>query len=139
MLIVTVVRRKRQFRTLWIARINAAAREQGMTYSVFMNGLKKAAIEMDRKVLADLAVFDKPAFARLSNKPKPASRLSSKSKKGGSGLLFLFSSTMCTSGSVANMQKLEEILNQGLAAFAGIENPADLEQAKARYLGKRVL
>ena len=57
--------RKRQFRTLWIARINAAARELGLTYSTFMNGLKKAAIEVDRKVLADLAVFDKPAFAAL--------------------------------------------------------------------------
>ena len=57
--------RKRQFRTLWIARINAAAREQGMTYSVFMNGLKKAAIQVDRKVLSDIAVFDKPAFAQF--------------------------------------------------------------------------
>jgi len=57
--------RKRQFRTLWIARINAAAREQGMAYSVFMNGLKKAAINLDRKVLSDMAVFDKAAFAQL--------------------------------------------------------------------------
>jgi large subunit ribosomal protein L20 len=57
--------RKRQFRVLWIARINAAARECGMTYSVFMNGLKKAAIDIDRKVLADIAVFDKPAFAKI--------------------------------------------------------------------------
>ncbi len=57
--------RKRQFRTLWIARINAAAREQGMTYSVFMNGLKKADIQVDRKVLSDIAVFDKPAFAQF--------------------------------------------------------------------------
>ena len=56
---------KRQFRTLWIARINAAAREQGLSYSVFMNGLKKAAIEIDRKVLADMAVFDKAAFAQI--------------------------------------------------------------------------
>ena len=62
--------RKRQFRTLWIARINAAAREQGLSYSVFMNGLKKAAIEIDRKVLADLAVFDKPAFAALAEQAK---------------------------------------------------------------------
>ena len=54
--------RKRQFRALWIARINAAARECGLSYSVFMNGLKKACIEVDRKVLADLAVFDKKAF-----------------------------------------------------------------------------
>jgi large subunit ribosomal protein L20 len=57
--------KKRQFRTLWIARINAAAREQGMSYSVFMNGLKKAAITIDRKVLADIAVFDKAAFAQF--------------------------------------------------------------------------
>ena len=57
--------KKRQFRTLWIARINAGSRECGLTYSRFMNGLKKAAIEVDRKVLADLAVFDKPAFAKV--------------------------------------------------------------------------
>ena len=64
--------RKRQFRTLWIARINAAARELGLTYSRFMNGLKKAAIEVDRKVLADLAVFDKPAFAAIVAQAKAA-------------------------------------------------------------------
>ncbi|MBI5923572.1 MAG: 50S ribosomal protein L20 [Betaproteobacteria bacterium] len=62
--------RKRQFRALWIARINAGARELGMNYSALMNGLKKAAIEVDRKVLADLAVFDKPAFAALANQAK---------------------------------------------------------------------
>ncbi|MBK5915434.1 50S ribosomal protein L20 [Rhodocyclus purpureus] len=62
--------RKRQFRTLWIARINAAARELGMKYSTFMNGLKKANVEVDRKVLADLAVFDKPAFAALAVQAK---------------------------------------------------------------------
>src|SRR4030065_170269 len=57
--------KKRQFRTLWIARINAAAREQGLTYSGFMNGLKKADIQVDRKVLSDIAVFDKAAFAQF--------------------------------------------------------------------------
>ena len=57
--------KKRQFRTLWIARINAGARECGLTYSRFMNGLKKSAIEVDRKVLADLAVFDKAAFGKF--------------------------------------------------------------------------
>ncbi|MEW6134039.1 MAG: 50S ribosomal protein L20 [Pseudomonadota bacterium] len=62
--------KKRQFRALWIARINAAARECGLSYSVFMNGLKKAAIEMDRKVLADIAVFDKDAFAKLAEQAK---------------------------------------------------------------------
>ncbi|MFW5432192.1 MAG: 50S ribosomal protein L20 [Methylophilaceae bacterium] len=57
--------KKRQFRTLWIARINAGARECGLTYSRFMNGLKKSSVEVDRKVLADLAVFDKDAFAKF--------------------------------------------------------------------------
>ncbi|GAB7128253.1 50S ribosomal protein L20 [Amantichitinum ursilacus] len=62
--------RKRQFRQLWIARINAASRELGLAYSKFMNGLKKAGIEVDRKVLADLAVFDKPAFAAFVEQAK---------------------------------------------------------------------
>ncbi|HZR69191.1 MAG TPA: 50S ribosomal protein L20 [Burkholderiales bacterium] len=62
--------RKRQFRALWIARINAAVREHGLTYSAFMNGLKKAAIDVDRKVLADLAVADKAAFAQLASQAK---------------------------------------------------------------------
>jgi large subunit ribosomal protein L20 len=62
--------RKRQFRALWIARINAAARAAGLTYSTFMNGLKKAAVEVDRKVLADIAAFDKPAFARIVEQAK---------------------------------------------------------------------
>jgi large subunit ribosomal protein L20 len=61
---------KREFRALWIARINAAARECGLSYSVFMNGLKKAAIEVDRKVLADLAVMDKAAFAKIAEQAK---------------------------------------------------------------------
>ena len=64
--------RKRQFRQLWIVRINAGARENGLSYSKFMNGLKRAAIELDRKVLADLAVFDKAAFAQLVEKAKAA-------------------------------------------------------------------
>ncbi|HWP01225.1 MAG TPA: 50S ribosomal protein L20 [Methylococcus sp.] len=58
--------RKRQFRALWIARINAAARECGLSYSRFMDGLKKASVAIDRKVLADLAVRDKDAFAELA-------------------------------------------------------------------------
>ena len=58
--------RKRQFRALWIVRINAAARECGLSYSRFMNGLKLAYIEIDRKVLADIAVRDKEAFAELA-------------------------------------------------------------------------
>ncbi|MBI2960594.1 MAG: 50S ribosomal protein L20 [Betaproteobacteria bacterium] len=62
--------KKREFRVLWIARINAAARELGLSYSAFMNGLRKAAIEVDRKVLADLAVADKPAFARIADQVK---------------------------------------------------------------------
>ncbi len=57
--------RKRDMRKLWIMRINAAARENGLSYSRFMHGLSLAAVDMDRKVLADLAVHDSPAFAQL--------------------------------------------------------------------------
>ncbi|HBC7636504.1 TPA: 50S ribosomal protein L20 [Escherichia coli] len=64
--------RKRQFRQLWIARINAAARQNGISYSKFINGLKKASVEIDRKILADIAVFDKVAFTALVEKAKAA-------------------------------------------------------------------
>jgi large subunit ribosomal protein L20 len=64
--------RKRDFRSLWIVRINAAARECGMSYSRFMSGLKKAEIGIDRKVLADIAVHDKPAFATIADKARAA-------------------------------------------------------------------
>ncbi|MDA8421388.1 MAG: 50S ribosomal protein L20 [Pseudomonadota bacterium] len=62
--------RKRDFRTLWIARINAAARECGLSYSRFINGLQRAAITIDRKVLADIAVHDKQAFSQLAEKAR---------------------------------------------------------------------
>lgn len=62
--------RKREFRALWIIRVNAAARDHGMSYSAFMNGLKKSMIEIDRKVLADIAVHDKAAFAALVEQAK---------------------------------------------------------------------
>ena len=62
--------KKRTIRALWIARINAAVRELGMSYSAFMAGMKKAKIEIDRKVLADLAVLDKPAFAKIAGQVK---------------------------------------------------------------------
>lgn len=64
--------KKRVFRALWITRINAGVREHGMTYSVFINGLKKASIELDRKILADMAVTDKPAFAAIVKQVKAA-------------------------------------------------------------------
>ena len=62
--------KKRQFRALWIARINAGARVNGLSYSRFIAGLKKASIEIDRKVLADLAVNEKAAFAAIVEKAK---------------------------------------------------------------------
>jgi len=62
--------RKRQFRELWITRINAACRECGISYSRFIDGLKKASIEVDRKVLADIAVFEKESFAALAAQAK---------------------------------------------------------------------
>jgi large subunit ribosomal protein L20 len=64
--------RKRQFRSLWIARINAAARINGLSYSRFINGLKKASVEIDRKMLADLAVHEKEAFSVIAEKAKSA-------------------------------------------------------------------
>ena len=64
--------RKRQFRALWIVRINAAARENGLSYSRFMDGLKKASVDLDRKVLADIAVHDQAGFAALAEKAKAA-------------------------------------------------------------------
>jgi large subunit ribosomal protein L20 len=62
--------RKRQFRILWIARINAAARENGLSYSRMIDGLNKANVEVDRKVLADIAVFDAAGFSVLAEKAK---------------------------------------------------------------------
>ena len=62
--------RKRQFRALWIARINAASRQHGLTYSVFINGLSRAEIGIDRKVLSDIAIFDKDAFAKIVEQVK---------------------------------------------------------------------
>ena len=62
--------KKRTFRALWITRINAAVRQHDMTYSVFIAGLKKASIDLDRKVLADMAVMDKPAFAAIVTQVK---------------------------------------------------------------------
>ncbi len=62
--------KKREFRRLWITRINAAARMHGLSYSRFMNGLKKANIDLDRKVLADIAVHDSNAFAAIAEKAK---------------------------------------------------------------------
>lgn len=62
--------RKREFRNLWIARINAAARENGLSYSKFMGGLHKAGIELDRKTLAEMAVRDPAAFAQVANQVK---------------------------------------------------------------------
>ncbi len=64
--------RKRQFRSLWIARINAAARLNGLSYSRFMYGLKQAGIDLDRKVLADMAVTDKEGFAQLAESARQA-------------------------------------------------------------------
>ena len=64
--------RKRQFRALWIARINAGARENGLSYSRFMNGLSRAGIEVDRKVLSDLAITDPAAFTAIAEQAKAA-------------------------------------------------------------------
>ena len=64
--------KKRDFRRLWITRISAEAKNNGMNYSTFMNGLKKAGIDLNRKMLAEIAVYDKAAFASLVEKAKAA-------------------------------------------------------------------
>jgi len=64
--------KKRQFRALWIVRINAAARENGLSYSRLIDGLKKAGVELDRKVLADMAVFEPEAFGVVAEQAKAA-------------------------------------------------------------------
>ena len=64
--------KKRDFRKLWIARINAAARQNGLSYSKFMNGLKVAGVQLDRKVLSDIAISDPTAFAALVEQAKAA-------------------------------------------------------------------
>src|SRR5829696_5743906 len=64
--------KKREFRRLWIVRINAAAHQHGMSYSVFVDGLKKAGIEIDRKILADIAVRDPQAFATIADQVRTA-------------------------------------------------------------------
>ncbi|MGQ0539242.1 MAG: 50S ribosomal protein L20 [Gemmatimonadaceae bacterium] len=64
--------RKREFRRLWIVRINAAARQHDLSYATFMSGLRKAGVEIDRKVLADLAVRDTSAFEALADKARAA-------------------------------------------------------------------
>ena len=74
--------RKRQFRALWITRINAQSRANGLSYSRLINGLKKADIALDRRVLADLAVHDKPAFAAIVEQAKAAAGLSPPSTAG---------------------------------------------------------
>ncbi len=69
---MTVVQRKRDFRKLWITRINAAARQHEMSYSRLMNGLKKAGIDINRKMLSEIAISDEKAFAQLVTKAKDA-------------------------------------------------------------------
>jgi large subunit ribosomal protein L20 len=64
--------RKREFRALWIVRINAALRPLGMSYSKFIGGLKKAEVELDRKVLADMAIFDPEGFAKVADLSRQA-------------------------------------------------------------------
>src|SRR5947207_6931685 len=64
--------KKRQYRSIWIVRIGAAARTQGLSYSQFINGLKKSGVELDRKILADIAVKDPAAFGNLAQQAKSA-------------------------------------------------------------------
>ncbi len=70
--------RRRQFRRLWIVRINAEARNNGLSYSRMIDGMNKAGIEIDRKVLSDIAIFDKAAFAQIADQAKAAIAVAAK-------------------------------------------------------------
>jgi large subunit ribosomal protein L20 len=73
--------KKREFRKLWIVRINAAAHQHGMSYSVFMHGMKAAGLEIDRKILADIAVRDPQAFEAIAGRSRQASRTASSRRR----------------------------------------------------------
>src|SRR3954447_26937672 len=77
--------RKRDFRRLWITRINAAARAEGMTYATFIHGLQLAGVELDRKVLADIAVRDPETFRRFAERPREAAASAERATPAGPG------------------------------------------------------
>ena len=104
--------KKRRARALWIIRVNAACRQLGLSYSVFMAGLKKAGIELDRKILAELAVSDPTAFAKLARRLAPSAP------------------------SVAADPRVQEVLDRALAEVAGARSTSDLEQVRVRVLGR---
>ena len=147
--------RKRVFRALWITRINAAAREHGLTYSVFMNGLMKAEIELDRKVLAELAVNDKPAFSAIVEQVK--STLGDGPRHSGlirppacgacavleaiagsfRGCQAPFHWAQVTHRGTEDMDAdLETIVGQARQKIAAVTEEAQLADVKAAFLGK---
>jgi large subunit ribosomal protein L20 len=125
--------KKRVFRALWIARINAAVRELGMTYSVFMNGLKKARRDIDRKVLADLAVFDKAAFTKIAEQAKALwPDLSETQREARHAPFFGIPKTNGT-----RMNELEHTPPPPhWRTSCAMRDPAALEKQQARYLAK---
>ena len=138
--------RKRVFRQLWIARINAAARAGGITYSKFMAGLKKANIEIDRKVLADMAIHDPAAFTQHRRQGEGSTGLtprcrararqpSTQTKAVTWGRPFHFR-LRTISSATTSMNDLDQLVHAARADFDAAPTPAELENAKARYLGK---
>ena len=126
--------KKRKFRALWITRINAAAREAGMSYSRFMAGLKKAGIEMDRKVLADLAVHDKPAFAqdRRAGQSEPRRpEADVKARKGLARAPFFLMQRKLDATIVAQAVRADAV--RDVASATGATSSTSV---KARFLGK---
>ena len=118
--------KKREFRALWIARINAAVRELGMSYSVFMNGLKKASIDIDRRCWPIWPCTTRRRLTRSRSRPKPLWPECSKPKREAISASLFF----------RPMQELESIVAAALAEFSGCGDAAALENSKARYLGK---
>ncbi len=125
--------KKRDFRRLWITRINAAARLNGMSYSHFINGLKRAEIEIDRKILADLAVHDAPAFAKsgrsrqgraLARPAAGAARPRTRRPRAGEGDPHM-------------KETIERLRSDGAARIAAAADPAALEAVRVALLGRK--
>ena len=100
--------RKRQFRSLWITRINAASRANGINYSQFINGLKKAGIELDRRVLADIAVHDKAAFTAVVEKAKAALKRAKEENPDDVGLMQAEADLYYSLGDMETYSKIME-------------------------------
>ena len=130
--------KKREFRALWIARINAAVRELGLTYSAFMNGLKKAAIDIDRKVLADIAVHDKAAFTKIAEQAEVFPRLTTAAETPGRrDPPPFFVAARISDPQLMHEDAISTIVDAALADFAGVRRSRMRSRTRRRAISAR--